>query len=162
GVGAGPGAADDERLRPHVGPGLDAGRRTKRTDADLVRNAAEPAELRGLVKRPFAAAEQRIEERAAGEAAEGRAILGPEWVEAVRRLDRAGARHVLHDNGRVSGDVAADVAAERAGVEVVATARGVADHQVDAAPAVEVGHGVRLRANAGAHERQRYQCQGAK
>src|SRR5262249_60336046 len=111
-VGAGTGGADDERLRPHVLPGLDAGARPEGANADLVRYAAQPVVLRGLVLRAFAAAEQGIEEGAAREAAEAQAVLRGDAVEVVRRLDAAGAGHVLHHDRWVARNVLRDVAGE--------------------------------------------------
>ena len=87
---------------------------------------------------PCAAAEQRIEIGAAREAAEGGAVLGRDGVEEVGGLQAAGARHVLHDNIGIAGNVASDVARERAGVEVIAAARRIAEDEVDVPAGVEL------------------------
>ena len=58
------------------------------------------------------------------------AVLG-RLVEIVRGLEAAGARHVLRDQRRLSGDVLAQVARHHAAVEIVAAARGVADGDGD-------------------------------
>ena len=59
------------------------------------------------------------------------AVLGRDLVEIIGGLEAAGARHVLRDQGRLSGDVLAQVARHHAAVEIVAAARGVADGDGD-------------------------------
>src|SRR5262245_1322848 len=51
------------------------------------------------------------------------AVLWSRTVEMVARDDAAGARHVLHDDGRVAGNVAGEMLADGTAVEVVAPAR---------------------------------------
>ena len=62
---------------------------------------------------------------------ERRAVLGRDLVEIVRGLEAAGARHVLRDQRRLSGNVLAQMARHHAAVEIVAAARGVADGDRD-------------------------------
>jgi hypothetical protein len=50
-------------------------------------------------------------------------------MEELRDSQAPGARHVLRHDLRVAGDVLADVASQRSGVEVVAAAGAEADRQ---------------------------------
>src|SRR4029453_13206180 len=50
------------------------------------------------------------------------AVLRSRTVEMVARDDTAGTRHVLHDDGRVAGNVAGEMLADDAAVEGVAAA----------------------------------------
>src|SRR5208337_4544945 len=49
----------------------------------------------------------------------------------------AAARHVLDDDPGIAGDVPAEVAGQHTAMDVVAAADAVADHQIDAAAAIE-------------------------
>ena len=104
---------------------------------DVVGDAAEPGELGAVEGR--AAFQQRIDAGGAREGAEG--ACRP-WAPRSRcsspRLQRAGARHVLRHDGRIAGDVLADVAGEMPRVEVVAAADREADHEVDGLALVEL------------------------
>src|SRR5262245_66016588 len=51
------------------------------------------------------------------------AVLWSWTIEMVARDDAAGARHVLHDDGRVAGNVAGEMLADDAAIEVIAAAR---------------------------------------
>ena len=111
-----------------------------------------------LVLRALAAAEQRIEIGAAREAAEGGAVLGRHRVEEVRGFQAAGARHVLHDDIGLAGNVASDVARERAGVEVIAAARRIAEYEVDVPAGVELGGALSMRRGADTQRQRPQNC----
>src|SRR5207247_8308100 len=74
GIGAGPGAADEDGARVEVLEARDAGLAPRRAHAHLVVRAAEPAELRGLELRAFGA-EPLLDRDAAADGAEPRAVL---------------------------------------------------------------------------------------
>ena len=133
-----------ERLLQHVRPGLDRRGVPDHEHADLARCRCR-ARGTSCASNALALADQRLHRHAAAEHADGRAVLGRDVVEVVRGLERARARHVLHHDGRIAGDVLADMAGENAGIGVVAAAGAVADDQVDGLAAVEVGDRV-LRA----------------
>ncbi len=59
-------------------------------------------------------------------------------VEAVGRRDAAGARLVLHDDGRIAGNVMAEIARHEAGRNVVDAAGCRADHHGDLPAFVEL------------------------
>ena len=67
-----------------------------------------------------------------------RAILRRGEIEVANRGQAAGARHVLHDDGRISGNVIADVARNIARVTVVAAGRREADDDTEHLALVEV------------------------
>ena len=102
---------------------------------------------------------QRVGDHAGIEGGDDGAVLVGRAIEVAHGREAAGARHVLHDDVRLAGDVVADVAAERAGVEVVAAARREADDNRDRLAGVE---GVVLRggrsAGGEACSKQREQC----
>ena len=64
-------------------------------------------------------------------------------LDVLRGLGAAGARHVLDHDGRLAGDVAAEMARHRARVDVVAAARSAADDHLDGLAGVVVGGGKR-------------------
>ena len=57
------------------------------------------------------------------------AVLRRGGVEIAHRRHAGGARHVLHDDVRIAGDVAAVVPRQHARIDVVAAAGGIADDQ---------------------------------
>ena len=59
-------------------------------------------------------------------------------AQVVRHADAAGARHVLHDDVGIAGDVPLQVRRQRAGVEVVAAADIGRDDQRDVVALVEL------------------------
>ena len=77
-----------------------------------------------------------------------RAVLRRGQVEIAHRGQAPGARHVLHDDGRIAGNVIADIARQHARIIVVAAGRREADHDGEELALVEIV-GARLR-----HKRQ--------
>src|SRR5262249_208059 len=76
-------------------------------------------------------------------------------VEVLHRLQARSARHVLHGDARLPGDMAADVPGENAGIGIVAATRGRADHDGDR---LELDGRLRLRrvGYGREHHRHRY------
>ena len=75
----------------------------------------------------IARADQRLEHRAAGEGGHRGAVARRLVGEEFRRPDAAGARHHLHVDERMAGDVLAEMAADHAGIEIDAAAGGAGD-----------------------------------
>jgi hypothetical protein len=67
------------------------------------------------------------------------AILHPRPVDVVAGDHAAGARHVLHDDGRIAGNVAGEMLADGAAVEIVAAARIRPHQDRDGLALVEIG-----------------------
>src|SRR5262249_29619906 len=155
GVGGLAGAADDQFLRHDVFQLGDAARLPGDADADLVVGAADPGELVGLELRALGA-EQRIEGGAAAEGGDRRAVLRADIVDPVGKPQAAGAFHVLRDDGRVAGDVLAQMAGKHAGIEIVGAADAVADIELDVAALVEL----RGRLREGERYRRKYENGG--
>ena len=76
------------------------------------------------------------------------AVLRRGQVEIAHRRQAPRPRHVLHDDGRIAGNVAADIARQHAGIIVVAAGGREADHDGEELALVEIV-GARLR-----HQRQ--------
>ena len=73
-------------------------------------------------------------------------VLRRARVQVIGGGEPAGAGHVLHDDGRIAGDVFAEVARDIAGVEIEAAAAGGRDDDPDLLAPVELGDGLlRLR-----------------
>ena len=106
-------------------------------DADLVVGAADPVELGTVELRSFAA-EQWVEAGAAPNRAEHEPFLGGDVVKPVGESQAAGTIHVLRGDDRIARNVIAEMAGDQAGVDIVAAADAVADHQVDGLALVEV------------------------
>ena len=123
--------------------------------AHLVVGAADPGEL-GAVELHALGREHRIETGAAADDGEHRAVLRRDPIHPVGEPQAAGAFHVPRDDVRPSGDVLADVAGERAGVEIVAAADAVADIELDVPALVELGRGLR----GGERQRPKHQERG--
>src|SRR5690606_8362356 len=73
----------------------------------------------------------------------------------VGELDRRAARHVLDDDGRLSGNVIRVVAGERPGIGIVAAAGGVADIDGELLALIEIGDFVSRRAGDRRGEQKR-------
>ena len=110
-----------------------------------VRRRAEPSELARIEPDIGIAAEEPKQWHVAGDQAEGGAILGREIVEIVGRDQAAGARHVLYDDGRIAGDIPADMARQQATKDVEAASRPIADHERNGFALVELFDGLRAR-----------------
>src|ERR1700716_2639831 len=113
-VGARPFAPERERLGEHVRPGLDRRGVPGRAQARGAGDAAQPGEFARV---ELQVAEQRLDRDTARHGADYRAVLGGDRKDVVRRLDTAGARHVLRDDGRTAGNVLADVAGRGAAAQ---------------------------------------------
>ena len=137
GVGATALAAHSELVAEHIFIGADAGEARRGADADFVRGAADPAKLPGI-EHGLAAANQRLHGHAARESAEISAVLWRDIEQIVRHGQAAGAGHVLRHDGGIARHVPAHETRQRAGVDVISTARRVADEQGDGFPSIKV------------------------
>src|SRR5262245_16505725 len=117
------------RLRPGGVP--DRGR------ADLGRKAAKPVELRRSEQRVLVA-EERIERHAALDQTDDQPILWCDVEQPVGRLQAAPARHVLHHDRRLAGNMAAKMGGKAPGVQTVATAHVRGDDQPNRLAAIEI------------------------
>ena len=77
------------------------------------------------------------------ENADSGAVLRRDVVEIIDQLERARARHVLRHDLRIAGNMAAEIARQRAAIEVVAAAGGKADQHVDGFAGIEIIFGGR-------------------
>ena len=118
GIGAGPVAAEDDRLGQNVVPVLDRGGMPRHAGRDLVGDAAEPRELGAVELR--ALREQGRDSHLAAEGADGGAVLRRRRIDVLRRPLAAGARQVLHDDVRMAGDVIGNMPRQQTAVDVVA------------------------------------------
>ena len=84
------------------------------------------------------AGEQRIDDRATGDEAEPRSVLRRSVGETCGCDRAAGAGHVLHDHGRIAGNVPAVVPRIETRGQVVAAARREPDHDRHLLAAEEV------------------------
>ena len=73
--------------------------------------------------------------------ADGEPIGFCRFENVIRRNHASGARHVFDDDRRVAWNMFAHVAADRAGIGIVAAAGGKADDQADGFAIVEVALG---------------------
>ena len=96
--------------------------------------------------------QQRPHHRARHDAGDDGAVLGRDLGEEAGGAAAAGARHVLDHDVGLAGDVAVDVARQRAAVDVVAARRTGADDEVDG-PAGVVVLRRRRRGDEGAERR---------
>ena len=115
---------------------------------------AEPVELPRIEPR-LRRAEQRLERRIVLHEADHRAVALGGGIEIIGRGEPAGARHVAHDDGRMAGNVRADMAGNRPRQGVVAAGRAGGDDQRHRAAAVEIGDRI------GRRRRQAKPCQPA-
>jgi predicted Zn-dependent protease len=91
-------------------------------DAFLRADAADPAEISFVVA--HAVGHQiAVDQMLALQDAHDGAVAARQIVEVVGGRKPAGARHVLHDDGRRTWNVAAEMARHHAGVPVIAAAR---------------------------------------
>jgi hypothetical protein len=116
------GAGDDHLLLFHVVDGLERRRPPRDAQADILGDGADPGEAAHVVA-GTARADQRLENRPAGERRHRGAVAGRLLGKVVRRPNAARARHKLHRHRRFAGDVAADVTADQPCVKIDAAAR---------------------------------------
>ena len=126
-----PGGADHVAFGLHVAPGLDPAAVVKCADADFVRDAADPGELRRIELRALGSVEQWLNDDAAGEGGKHRAVLGRQTVKIIHGLEAARARHILHHERGIARDIATHVTRQRPGVDIVAAASTKADQHLD-------------------------------
>src|SRR5262245_13663710 len=107
-------------------------------DARRVVGAGEILELGRVVERLRPVVEQRPHDRAGKDRADHRPVLGRDAVDEGGGAAAAGAGLVLHDDGRIPRNEAREMAAEHAGVDVVAAADIAADEKVDGLAGVVV------------------------
>ena len=123
--------------------------------AGEARRRAEPGELARVELDAGIVGDQSDQCNVAAEQREGGAVLRRQRVEVVGRAQAAGARHVLHHDAGIAGNVAADMAREQTREAVIAAAGAVADDQVDLPAAVEIFNVVlRQRDRWRRHEQQ--------
>ena len=84
----------------------------------------------------------------ARKAADGQAVPRGGGVEVIGGAQGPGAGHVLQHDGRIAGDVLADMLGDEARIGVIAAAGAVTEHQLHRAAAIEVGGCLGLRAGA--------------
>src|SRR5438128_12508706 len=112
-------AAKHDGALEGVGHRLRLGGVPERGRADLGREAAEPVESRRR-EQGVLVAEKWIERYAALDQADDEPILGSDVEQPVGRLQAAAARHVLYQDGRLAGNMAAQIGGEGPGVEIIA------------------------------------------
>jgi hypothetical protein len=84
------------------------------------------------------AAEQCADREIAREAADDGAVARGLGVDVVGGDDARRLRHVLHDDGRLAGDVSRQVLHQQAAADVIVVADGVADDQANLLVLVEI------------------------
>ena len=129
--------ADDHLLRECILERLDRRVGAHHAGIDVAVGAADIDEFRRIVL-DRRVGEERCQDAAGKQQGDGGAVPGRDRVHVAGRLVAARARHVLHHDRRVAGNVFAHVAAERAAVVVVAAAGSAADKDVDGLAAVEL------------------------
>ena len=139
GVGA-RGGADDQLLLHRLPYRLDARRVPGHADMDLAVEVADPAQ-RGRIVVGAGQAKQRRLDHAALHGADGQAVARRDLGDVAGRAQSAGARHVLHDEGRIAGDEAPEMAGEQPRKSVEAAGRPGRNHDPDRLPAKEVFDG---------------------
>ena len=103
----------------------------------LAVEVADPAQL-GRIVVGAGQAEQRRLDHAALHRGDGQAVARRDLGDVAGRAQAAGARHVLHDEGRIAGNEAAEVAGEQPREGVEAAGRPGRDHDPDGLAAEEV------------------------
>ena len=144
--------ADGKLLRGEIGESLDRRRLPRDANADVVVGAAEPGEV-GALESGLPDPEQRIEAGAAADDAEGGAVFRGDLGQPVGEPQAAGAFHVLGDDRRIAGNMAADEASHHAPIGVIAAAGAIADVERHRLAFVEIGR--RLRAGRSRQHQQR-------
>ena len=76
-------------------------------------------------------AQDMLEDQSADEMADGEAVRLGDFVDVIGGDQTAGAGHVFDDEGRIAGNMLAQVARDGARVGVVAAAGGAADDDAD-------------------------------
>jgi hypothetical protein len=91
--------------------GLERRRSPRDAEAHILGDGTDPGEAAHVIA-GIASADQRLEDRTAGECRHRRAVARRLFCEIVGRADAASTGHHLHRHGRFARDVAADVAAD--------------------------------------------------
>src|SRR5262249_57900639 len=91
------------------------------------------------------AAKKTHERHVARERGDGGAVLRRDIVKVIDCAQTTGARHVLYDHRRMSGNELAEMPRKQPRMDVVAATWPIADDQIDLPALVEVGERVRVR-----------------
>jgi hypothetical protein len=91
---------------------------------------ADPAEA-SRIEADVAVAERLIQNKRAVPVGDGQAVRFGIVKKIIGGHQAAGAGHVFHDGGRISWNMFADVAGDRARVRVIAAASALADDKTD-------------------------------
>ena len=135
------GAADDELVGLQVRHGGDRRRQPHEHQPHLLLRGADPVEFRRHVARRLVLGiEQRLDAHAAPDHADLGAVMAGDVVEIVGRHHAGGAGHLLHDEERMPGQMAAQIGSEQAAVGFVAAAAGGADDELDLLAGEELLH----------------------
>ncbi len=135
---AGTGRAQHDLLLHGLLDGADAGGVPDQNHLVLRAGRAQPVELGG-VEAHAASVQHLMQRHGVVDAGDGQAVLGRDVVHVVGGQHVAAARHVLHDQGRVAGDVAPHVARDHPRGEVVDPAHPGAGDDGDGLALVELG-----------------------
>src|SRR3977135_3631531 len=100
----------------------------RHADIGLVVGIADPGDLANV---ELALAHQRLERDAALDGGDRAAILGRDVDHEVDQPSSAGAGHVLHHDGRIAGQMLAEMAADEACIGFVRAAGAGTDIEVD-------------------------------
>src|SRR6266566_3268645 len=104
---------------------------------EILADAADPVEF-AEIDPDFCRVELRIADGAEVEDVDDGAVLGRGSVEILHRLDAGGSRHVLHDDGRVSRNVTADMAGKQARIHIEPAARRKPNNDGERLASVEI------------------------
>ena len=134
-------AGDDQFVRQQVLEVLHRRILARDAHVGVAVGAADIDELARVVRRRHVA-DQRLQDGAGKDGADGGAVLRRQRIDVAGGLVAAGARHVLRHDRRVAGNVAADVPRDLARIGVVAAAGRRADHDGDLLAPVEFLDGI--------------------
>jgi hypothetical protein len=113
-----PAAADDQLLLLQIFKRFDGGRVPGDADRHFARETAQPVEFSGFELRPRLA-HDLDEGHQALHLRHYSAVFRRGVIEKVCRNDTAGAGHVLHDDGGITGNELAEMARKQAGIAVI-------------------------------------------
>ena len=139
GRAAGRGRAQDGLLPAGVIEGLDLGGLVGAADARAGIGGADIDHLGGIELRVRLVVEQRPDDGARHQRSERRAVLGRHIADEDRRAAAAGARHVLDHDGGIARNMPAQIAGDRAGIDVIAAAHVRPDLEIDGLAGIEIG-----------------------
>ena len=138
-AGAGARCSEDDLLAlGHIIPVLHARGVPRVAHAEIARDAADPAILGEIDVRLFRM-RQRFRDEPVVERDDVRAVGRQGTVQPLDRGEAACARRILHNDVGAAGNMPVEMTREDARILIVTAARREADHEVDAAPLVELG-----------------------